>query len=66
MGPSKVRNGTETKHMWMRVKRKLFRQFEMSRALFQTYLSEFRWRNFHRNDDKFNALMCRIADLYVV
>ena len=32
----------------------------------KTYLSEFRWRNFHRNDDKFNALMCCIAALYVV
>ena len=53
-------------NMWMRVKRKLRRQFGTSRALFQTYLSEFRWRNFHRNDDKFNAFMCCIADLYVV
>ena len=52
--------------MLMHVKRKLRRQFGMSRALFQTYLSEFRWRNFHRNDDKFNALMCCITDLYVV
>ena len=52
--------------MQMCVKRKLRRQFGTSRALFQTYLSEFRWRNFHRNDDKFNALMCCIAELYVV
>jgi hypothetical protein len=51
--------------MWMHVKRKLRRQFWMSRALFQTYLSEFRWMNFHRNDDKFNALMCCITDLYI-
>ena len=28
-------------NMWMRVKRKLRRQFAMSRALFQTFLSEF-------------------------
>jgi hypothetical protein len=34
--------------------------------MFLTYLSEFRWRNFHRNDDKLNALMRSIADLYVV
>jgi hypothetical protein len=47
-------------NMWMRVKRKLRRQFGTSRALFKTYLSEFGWRNFHRNDDKFNALMCCI------
>jgi hypothetical protein len=40
----------------MCVKRKLRRQFGTSRGLFQTYLSEFRWRNFHRNDHKFNAL----------
>ena len=53
-------------NMWMRVKRKLRRPFETSRALFQTYLSEFRWRNFHRNVDKFNALLCCITDLYVV
>jgi len=52
-------------NMWMRVKRKRRRQFGTSRALFQTYLSEFGWRNFHRNDDKFNALMCCIADLFV-
>jgi transposase-like protein len=52
-------------NMWMRVKRKLRRQFGMSGALFQTYISEFRWRNFHRNDDKFNAVMCGIADLKV-
>ena len=32
----------------MCVKRKLRRQFGTSRGLFQTYLSEFRWRNFHR------------------
>ena len=38
-------------NMWMRVKRKLRRQFGTSRALFKTYLSEFGWRNFHRNDD---------------
>jgi len=53
------------------MKRKLHPQFGTSRALFQTctffvYFSEFRWRNFHRNDDKFNALMCCITDLYVV
>jgi hypothetical protein len=53
-------------NMWMRVKRKLRRQFETSRALFQTYLSEFRLSNFHRKDDKFNALLWCIADLYVV
>jgi hypothetical protein len=47
-------------NMWMRVKRKLCRQFGTSRALFQTYLSEFWWWNFHRNDDKFNALLCCI------
>jgi hypothetical protein len=41
----------------------LAKQAIHTRALFQTYLSEFRWRNFHRNDDKFNALMCCIADL---
>jgi transposase-like protein len=52
--------------MHQKVKRKLRRKFGRSRALFQTYLSEFRWRNFHRNDDKFNTLMCCIADLYVV
>jgi hypothetical protein len=38
-------------NMWMRVKRKLRRQLGTSRALFKTYLSEFGWRNFHRNDD---------------
>ena len=53
-------------NMWMHVKRKLRRQFGMSRALFQTYLSEFRWRNCHRNDDKFIAFLCSMADLYVV
>jgi hypothetical protein len=53
-------------NMWMRVKSKLRRPFGTSRALFQTYLSEFRWGNFHRNDDKFNARMCCIADLFVV
>jgi len=35
-------------NMWMRVKLKQRRQFGTSRALFQTYLSEFRWRNIHR------------------
>ena len=29
--------------------------------MFLKYLSEFRWRNFHRNDDKLNALMCSIV-----
>ena len=43
-------------NMWMRVNWKIRQQFITSRALFQTYLSEFRWRNFHRNDDKFNAV----------
>ena len=35
-------------NMWMNVKRKLRRQFGTSRVLFQTYLSEFRWRKFYR------------------
>ena len=53
-------------NMWMNVKRKLPRQVGTSRALLQTYLSEFRWSNFYRNDDKFYALLCCIADLNVV
>jgi hypothetical protein len=56
-------------NMWMRVKPKIRRQFGTSRALFQTYLSEFRWRNFHRNDDKFKhhewqLHVCR-SNLYI-
>ena len=53
------------KIMWMRVKQKLQRQSGTSMVLFQKYLSELRRRDFHRNDDKFSALMCCIADLYV-
>jgi hypothetical protein len=37
-----------------------------STSINKDILSEFRRRNIHRNDDKFNALMCCIADLYVV
>ena len=53
-------------NMWMRVNENYVDNLEPPRELFQTNLSKLRFRNFHRNDDKFNSLMRCIADLYVV
>jgi transposase-like protein len=51
-------------NMWMRAKRKLKRQFGTSRALFESYLHEFAYRNFFTGKDLFNAFIVTLSDNY--
>jgi transposase-like protein len=44
-------------NMWMRVKRKLRKQFGTSAALFTSYLHEFIWRNRFRQSNIFGAFL---------
>ena len=53
-------------NMWMRVKRKLRRQFGTSDALFTSYLHEFMWRGHFKNVPTFSALILCIWQFYNV
>ena len=53
-------------NMWMRVKRKLRRQFGTSDALFTSYLHEFMWRCRFKNVPMFSALIICILEFYHV
>ncbi|KAL8605161.1 hypothetical protein ACOMHN_031102 [Nucella lapillus] len=51
-------------NMWMRAKRKLLRQFGMTRELFPSYLHEFMFCNRFRGEDMFRVMLRAIAANY--
>lgn len=51
-------------NMWMRAKRKIRQQYGTSEALFESYLSEFLWRNSVGNRDVFATFLQCISDVY--
>ena len=48
-------------NLWMRVKRKLRRQFGTSETLFTSHLHEFVWRERHKNSAAFSAFICSLT-----
>ena len=51
-------------NLWMRVKRKLRRQYGTSHALFSSYLHEFMWRNANKKFQLFSAFMSHVSSIY--
>lgn len=51
-------------NMWMRAKSKLKRQFGTSRALFESYMHEFVWRNKHKGSNVFNEFLICVHQQY--
>lgn len=55
----------KVENMWMRVKKKFKRQCGTSRALFDSYLKEFIFRNAHRDKTRtFTSFLARIRESY--
>ncbi|XP_072379845.1 uncharacterized protein [Diabrotica undecimpunctata] len=52
--------------VWMRSKKKLRRQCGTSRALFQSYLHEFMWREHMKNKDEFVEFLICVSEQYLV
>ena len=50
--------------MWSRAKRMFRKMYGTSRALFESYLVEFMWRESFGRDNPFSAILCNIADQY--
>ena len=48
-------------NLWMRVKRKLRRQFGTSETLFTSHLHEFVWRERQKNSGAFSAFICSLT-----
>ena len=53
-------------NMWMRMKRKMRRQFGTNDNLFESYLYEFVWRNTIQNDKPLSHFILLLRDIYVV
>ena len=53
-------------NLWMRVKRKLRRQFGTSETLFTSHLHEFVWRERYKNSEAFSAFICSLTRQYTL
>ena len=51
-------------NLWMRVKRKLRRQFGTSEQLFTSYIKEFMWLNNFKEKNPFSTLIVCVTELY--